>query len=125
MGYYTNYKLELIGENGSSLLAATKAAEKMIESLDGIEFLGSDIPVRSGIYWYGKYFDVGAGEKEIVSLSKDYPDVLFQVTGDGEDSDDFWREYIQNGKTGWTPGVISYEPFDQVEMKDYKGGDET
>lgn len=125
MGYYTNYKLELIGENGFFLLAATKAAEKAIESLDGSEFLGTEIPVCNGIYWYGKFFDVSAGEEEIVSLSRLYPDVLFQVTGDGEDSDDFWREYIQDGKTNWVKGEITYEPFDPTQMEDYKGGDKT
>lgn len=123
MGYCTHYKLELSGDRARSLLAATEAAEEMIESRDCVEFLGTESPVCDGIYWAGKWFD--EEEKELVALSKKYPDVLIQVTGDGEDSDDFWREYIQNGKTGWTPGVISYEPFGQVEMKDYKGGDET
>lgn len=123
MGYYTHYKLELSSDKARSLLAATKAAEEMIKSRNSVEFLGTESPVCDGIYWDGKWFD--GEEKELVALSRMYPDVLIQVTGDGEDSEDFWREYIQNGKTGWTPGAITYEPFDMVEMKDYKGGDET
>lgn len=123
MGYWTNYKLELIGGHANSLLAATKAAKEIVESWNDIEDFCTDIPIRTGIYWYGKWFD--EKEKELVALSRVYPDVLFQVTGDGEDSDDFWREYIQNGKTGWTLGVIAYEPFDPAQMKDYEGGDKT
>lgn len=105
MGYYTLYSIHRIEgteEDYTNLL--------------------EDIMYKTG----NKYLDMDNGyfdeemkwydwETDCYELSKEYPSLLFMVEGDGEDADDFWRCYFQNGKS------VYYEkkwpPFNKEDMK--------
>lgn len=44
-----------------------------------------------GLKWYDH-------EKEMKQLSKEFPDVLFKLHGEGEDKYDIWDKYFMGGK---------------------------
>ncbi len=84
MGYYTNYKIELIRGNRkefSSLLNRLAEISQYPELKDGY---------ADSIRWY-------CWLENSIEVSKEFPNILFMIEGDGEDSDDIWRCYFKNG----------------------------
>jgi hypothetical protein len=55
--------------------------------------------------WYGY-------EEDMLALSKDYPDYLFILQGDGEDRGDDWVMYFKGGKHYQVYLHIEVPPFD-------------
>ena len=56
-----------------------------------------------------KWYDAKDDVKEV---SKKYPNIIFQLDGDGEESGDIWRIYFLNGKYQNCEIKTTYEPFD-------------
>ena len=54
---------------------------------------------------------------EMKELSSKYPDVLFVVNGEGEESGDIWREYHKNGKVQRCKAKISFDNYDEEKLK--------
>jgi len=50
-------------------------------------------------------------------MSKDIPNVLFALAGEGEESGDLWRAYYLNGKTWRSKAEIVYPPLDRTKLK--------
>ena len=103
MGYYTLYTIERI-EGDEKLF--NEFLEELAEK-SGYEDLKTGEPANE-MKWYD-------WESDCYELSKEYPTLLFMVEGDGEDVDDFWRCYFQNGKS------VYYEKqwpvFNKEDMK--------
>jgi len=53
---------------------------------------------------------------DMAKFSLKHPNVLFILTGQGEDSFDSWRKYYKNGQEQISEGVISYAPFDENKL---------
>lgn len=51
-------------------------------------------------------------EEEMINISNEYPDVLFALYGDGEESDDYWVKYFYKGKMSGGDAEIVYPAFD-------------
>lgn len=106
MGYYTNFELSIKG--GVSL----DKYEEIAEALTDISSYEWDSSLEySGIKWYNWHHDM-------IELSKRYPDFIFTLDGDGEESGDIWRYYYKNGKhqaDAARMGII-YEPFDESKL---------
>lgn len=60
-----------------------------------------------------KWYD---NENDMLLLSKEFPDVLFKLHGEGEDNEDIWNKYFMNGKMQYCPAKIVYEPFDKNKL---------
>ena len=85
MGYYTTYSLTL--EEGPR-----EQFQRMLEDIDammGDNEMSSFESINAKWYSY---------ETDIKQLSLKYPDIIFRVNGDGEDSDDLWQDFWHNGK---------------------------
>lgn len=50
--------------------------------------------------------------KEIAALSLNYPLVIFQIEGWGEEKKDYYRTYIQNGYVHDVRAEFTFAPFD-------------
>ena len=97
MGYYTTYNL--------------KASGREQEIWNAIE----DGELTSGYQWenYGtgwsmpecKWYD---HNDDMLAISRKWPDVLFKLTGEGEESGDLWCAYYLAGKSQKIQGVITY-----------------
>jgi hypothetical protein len=69
-----------------------------------------------------EYFD-GDGEckwynhdEDMAVLSKEFPTIVFKLSGDGEEADDIWTKYYKNGKKQEANIVITLEPFDENKL---------
>lgn len=56
-------------------------------------------------------------EADIRRLSKQFPDVLFTLSGEGEESGDIWKAYFLGGKMHKEKAVIQVPPFDKKKLK--------
>jgi len=104
MGYYTRYTLEII--NGS---------EDLIE-----EFRNQNDSARYAIDEFGntiqecKWY---SSNDELIKFSLNHPDVLFKLSGEGEESGDIWDLYVKNGKSQLCVAEIVRPPFDPEKLK--------
>lgn len=55
-------------------------------------------------------------EGELKELSQEFPDCVFELDGDGEESGDVWRAYFKNGKMQKAPAKIVFDPFDETKL---------
>lgn len=84
MGYMTRYKLEWEPRKE----AVSIFLEANEETFYGINSDGSS---AEEVKWYDH-------DKDIIALSKQFKDVLFTLSGEGEEAEDIWKKYFQNGK---------------------------
>ena len=104
MGYYTRYSLSVVeGEFDG----------------DPEEILDDIHRKREDYYQYGffedeiKWYEHDGDMKE---FSKMYPDVVFNLYGEGEEAGDIWSKYYKNGKYQVAKAEIVVEPFDESKL---------
>ena len=116
MGYQTNYKLKIKNQEGEDVTKATLASlvEKYAEDQD-INFvltigLSEDGDTEEPLKGYEH-------EVNLHSFSKEHPDLLFKLSGEGEESSDIWDKYFKNGKMQKCYAVVVIPEFDESKMK--------
>lgn len=109
MGYYTDYELSVYTDVPVERLREIDAAVRKIDDgiFDDWSHIGGD--------WYANEQKWYSQEKDMWELSLQFPEVLFYLHGNGEDDDDLWDEYWQNGSFQHCHAVIP--PYDPKEMK--------
>jgi len=53
----------------------------------------------------------------LVNLSLEYPDTLFTLHGEGEDTNDIWNFYVRNGLSQFEKAIITIPDFDETKLK--------
>lgn len=110
MGYYTNYALEMDYEDTPEMHAAFDEVEPdygpgfLQQLLDG---------EGDALKWYQH-------DKVMVAFSKRFPDVLFTLTGEGEESADIWKTHYKGGKIQVAFAEITIPEFNESKLKEYK-----
>lgn len=86
MGYYTDFKITVKGKQQDE--------EEFTEYLD--KKTGYYVDYYDGIFHIqeAKWYD---WEKDMIEVSKEHPENLFQVDGEGEESGDIWRCFFHRG----------------------------
>lgn len=111
MGYYTTYNLE-IKENRSNL-SEVELNEKLINELekrDVLDYaLDENLESTDGVKWYDH-------EETMRIISKKIPDVLFALSGEGEEQGDVWNKYFMNGKMHACHAEMIIPEFDESKM---------
>jgi hypothetical protein len=74
-----------------------------------IAYLGHD-PFEASCKWYEHADDM-------IKISKKYPDVLFILSGEGEESGDIWKEYFYKGKVQIANAIVTFDPFDPSKLQ--------
>ena len=82
MGYYTHYTLETDHEHDM---------EKFEAAIREVSGYGCNM-FEDSIKWYGH-------EKDMLAVSKQFPDVTFYLQGYGEEATDIWAKWFKNGKS--------------------------
>lgn len=105
MGYYTCFNLKIVDEKDVEL-----DKPEIIKEIRGMFEVASwaldeDGDSEDSCKWY-------EWEKDMLEVSKKFPNNIFRMSGDGEESDDKWIVYIMNGKIQHCPVQISYDPLD-------------
>ena len=130
MGYYTRYSMEIqdIDDKGyDSYKIAKYMLDKQEESdqfyafkyqlKDFVETTDPELGTSYALYLEDsdevKWYD---NEEEMRKLSKEFPDVLFKLHGEGEDNEDIWDKYFMNGKMQYCPAEIMCPPFDRAKL---------
>lgn len=118
MGYYTSYELTVSpAEKGDEI-------EEFVDSLPNGAYGtatswkdyamnyegGGDWSTNDSVKWYDH-------QEFMKELSKLYPDVLFSLHGEGEESGDIWKKYFKNGKVQITEAVIQLDDFDEKLLR--------
>jgi hypothetical protein len=54
--------------------------------------------------------------EEMKKMSLAFPNVLFTLAGEGEESGDVWRKYFLNGKVQVSKIKMEFDPFDPIKL---------
>ncbi len=57
-------------------------------------------------------------EEDMLALSKQFPQILFELECQGELPDDLWRQFFQNGKTQLCPAYSTFWPYISDRMRE-------
>lgn len=99
MGYYTRHELTIIsGDNSID-------HEKQIS-----ETTNYDNCFDHEIKWYEH-------EKDMKAYSLKYPNTVFCLEGEGEESGDVWKKYFKNGKSLYAKAKMIFEEFDESKLR--------
>ena len=117
MGYYTYYQVSWSKHEDESV---ETAIEKKFNDLTGIneesfvwDYDVWDANDKYTLAFNAKWYDWA---DDICKLSETYPDITFEVSGDGEESEDLWKSVWKGGRYETQHAVIP--PF-TGEMKQY------
>lgn len=102
MGYYTDFELTFSGDI---------EYDELLDALNKVtEYKWHDDLTLPSVKWYNHKVDM-----QIISTM--FPDVVFTLHGDGEESSDIWQEYFKNGKSQYAHSEVTFEKFDEYKLK--------
>lgn len=105
MGYYTEHTLKAF--NAKNIENFEEEFAQILEDISGYSY--EEIQGDS-IKWY-------TADENMLEASKMYPDVIFELSGNGEEKEDIWRTYYKNGKKHDAKVSITFEPYDEEKLK--------
>ena len=103
MGYYTQHQLQVINGDSDLIRQFREENENAKYAMDDEGYTQNECK------WY-------ESDNDMKAFSQKHPDALFQLDGVGEENDDVWRQWWQNGKCQTTKGVLVYEKYDKDKM---------
>lgn len=121
MGYYTNYSLSIEKNefNTKDIFSYIKEQYKThnkfypfaycFEYYEGKEISSIDFNGE-----YAKWYD---HDDEMLELSKQFPETVFCLYGEGEASEDMWYTYYKNGKLQHCPAKITFDEYDESKLE--------
>lgn len=99
MGYYTRFELAVISGGDYE----TDYEEAVREQVDYNPFDDET-----------KWYDF---EKDMREVSKQHPNVLLELSGEGEENGDLWKAYFKDGKMQMCKAHITYDNFDEAQLQ--------
>lgn len=108
MGYYTDFTLTMTPRPDSV------SSEQMNATLNSVTGYTWNSPQPFRFQLEAKWYDCSEHIKIISAL---HPDILFELSGDGEEQGDQWHRYCRNGKTQICEAIIAFDPFDETKLK--------
>ena len=107
MGYYTVYTLRWEPQDSAveEFIRTKQAGDENFAY--GVTPYGE---MTDSVKWYE--YDI-----DMKTLSKAFPEIIFTLSGEGEESGDVWKNYYKNGKKQADPGIITFAGFDPKKLK--------
>lgn len=109
MGYYTQYELQVFAydaENdklGLEVESYFPEYDEIIKLISKIS--GYDNPFGDSCKWYDY-------EPDMIKVSKKFKNLIFAISGEGEEAGDIWRAYFQNGNaTHYRARIVFDDPY--------------
>lgn len=117
MGYYTAYSLDLEMYDHETGIRSTcvppETRDKIVTALTERDVIGyalsEDLYCADCVKWCDH-------DKDMIEVSKLFPNVLFCLHGEGESNEDLWNTYYLNGKAQDCPATVVYPPFDPTKL---------
>lgn len=119
MGYYTYYNLDVstVKDDNSTSFTTTNEISPLIRKTleDEVDKMGVFEVGCCEDGWSGeaKWYD---HEDDMLILSQRFPELLFELSGEGEESGDMWHKYFHNGAIQECYAEIVYPEFDPAKM---------
>lgn len=111
MGYYTCYQLYIYEANGEPLENREDVIEDFRESCEAAFYaLNEDGYYNEEAKWYGS-------DRDLARFSLLYPDLIFVLHGDGEESEDFWMLVMRNGRAYRRNAIMPRFDFNDVKQE--------
>ena len=128
MGYYTKYQLDVdptgmiitvpLGELVTEVdLLTDSEKSRMVQKTVGVYEevvkqleVGYGNPFHEANKWYEH-------ERDMKSISRDFPAVVFTLSGIGEENSDMWVKYFKNGKVQVCRAKITFDKYNETELK--------
>ncbi len=111
MGYYTHYELKAKNPKPNIISDEELIAHLRLTCEDARFALTEAGETQDTCKWYEH-------EGQMAEFSKRYPEVVFELSGEGEEGQDIWKKYFKNGKVQRCPAKIAYELFDETRMEE-------
>lgn len=123
MGYYTYYTLETI-ENKYKVFDIISYMKEQYDNSSECKYYAFQYEFESLLEDdYATYFELYSDEckwyehdEEMIELSLKFPDTVFCLHGEGEESGDIWNKYYKNGKSQYCPARIVYDEYDETKL---------
>lgn len=101
MGYYTDYHLDIRNKLGELINEDSPEYEKISIAFNTI-FLERDYDAESDNDYLADVLDVANWkwyecDRDMVELSKQFPEYTFILEGDGEEKEDWWIHWWEDG----------------------------
>lgn len=106
MGYHTRYSLEVDSEYRHEII------ELLLAKVDFARTVLQPNGKSTGEFASWHKHDI-----DLIKLSKKFPEVLFTLSGEGEDSNDMWKLYVLGGKSYKQKAVIFIPAFDKSKLQ--------
>jgi len=119
MGYYTDYDLGAYYYKKdpccSQVITGNLHGDLLKAVRDEIEQMNVFEDNYNGTRWYvnAKWYEY---DSDMCLLSSKFPDVMFELSGNGEDTEDMWIAYFYQGKMQHCPAIITYDDMDLKKM---------
>ncbi|MGB8348304.1 MAG: hypothetical protein WCD86_25705 [Ktedonobacteraceae bacterium] len=101
MGYETTHSISIVKGDASKI-------NDVIDRAGQVSRYGRDVE-NTSIKWY-------ECEKDMIEVSKEFPDLTIMVHGVGEVYDDTWKLYVKNGKSVTCSGRIVFDEFKEEDL---------
>ncbi len=134
MGYYTNYKISSKGkpfteDENKAIEELEKQAESLTGELKEIALKGiADKKKRQpkntkqlvvNVLGFDPFADSCKRyehDKHMCDISRMYPETIFILEGEGEESGDIWKKYYLNGKCQVAKAEVIIPEFDETKL---------
>lgn len=108
MGYYTYFELSVDDFDKKNPMPESRYKEIEAE-VEKMNIMQDHFSLNE---WstYSKWYD---WEEDMLLLSTRFPEMLFTMHGDGEESDDLWYAYFHAGHVQHCPVQLVYPEYDK------------
>lgn len=111
MGYYTDYDVTI------SKLDNANQGNKIVQMLDIQYYDFSTDGLSLSFSYNGKWYD---WKEDCIRVSLQYPKILIELHGVGEEWNDRWKARVQNGLCEVVQAVITFPDFDLIKKTEVK-----
>lgn len=114
MGYYTAYNLSVRTADNKSEITDSTIIDNVVQLLREKGVIGYALSENLENYDTVKWYD---HDDDMLDISKQIPDVLFCLHGDGDETGDIWDHYFLNGMAQYCQAEIIVPPFDTCQLE--------
>lgn len=114
MGYCTTYNLSLCTPDGKSFIEDSAVHDKVVTLLKERGAINYALDENLDCYDPVKWCE---HDNDMLEISKQVPNILFRLHGEGDESEDIWDCYYLNGKTQYCKAEITIPPYDPNKLE--------